>query len=194
MSRRTQWCAGPPPSPSRPPATACVESAWRARAIGCWACSGTTAVPSSIRELCAAISDTMVRQSKSLGTCGIHAVSSPADSAHSMSETNLATLRAISPRSAPIITPTRTIPLFLSRGLVAAGQGADVPHQIIERSPGRKYRCCPGVQQLGYVRLGYRAADHDGDVGGVGRTQRLDGAGGQRDMGAGQNAQPDDGD
>src|SRR5271163_2409313 len=71
MSRMIQWCDGPTPNANRPPANACVENAWRARAIGCWACSGTTAVPSSMRELCAAISDTMVRQSKSFGTCGI---------------------------------------------------------------------------------------------------------------------------
>ena len=36
------------------------------------------------------------------------------------------------------------------------------------RNPGRKYRRRPGVQELGHVRLGYRSADHHGDVGGVG--------------------------
>ena len=34
--------------------------------------------------------------------------------------------------------------------------------------------------------------DHDGDVRGVGRAQRLDGPGGQRQVGTGQNAQAHD--
>ncbi len=106
MSLTIQWCDGPTPSASRPAATACTDSAWRAKAIGCCACSGTTAVPSSIVVVRPAISVTIVNASKSLGTCGIHAVSMPADSAHSMSEISLATLRAPSPRSAPIITPS----------------------------------------------------------------------------------------
>ena len=54
MSRTIQWCDGPTPSASRPPAPACTDSAWRANAIGCCACSGTTAVPSSMREVRAA--------------------------------------------------------------------------------------------------------------------------------------------
>src|SRR6201991_1781436 len=147
MSRMIQWCDGPIPNANRPPANACVENAWRARAIGCWACSGTTAVPSSMRELWAAISDTMVRQSKSFGTCGIHAVSRPADSAHSISEANLATLRAMSPRSAPIITPIRTVPLFLSGrvfgygGFRDAGQCPDVADQNLQSGSGREDRC-----------------------------------------------------
>ena len=100
----------PTPSASRPPPPlpACTDSAWRARATGCCACSGTTAVPSSIRLVRLPISDTMVSASKSLGTCGIQAVSKPADSAHSMSSSYILTLRAMSPRSAPIITPRRT--------------------------------------------------------------------------------------
>ena len=107
MSRTIQWCDGPTPSASRPPTPACTDSAWRASAIGCCACSGTTAVPSSMRDVRAPISATMVSASKSLGTCGIHAVSRPADSAHSMSSSSFLTLRAMSPRSAPIITPRR---------------------------------------------------------------------------------------
>jgi hypothetical protein len=60
-----------------------------------------------MRDVRAPISDTIVRQSKSLGTCGIQAVSIPACSAQSMSSSNFLTLRAMSPRSAPIITPRR---------------------------------------------------------------------------------------
>ena len=60
----------------------------------------------------AAISATMVSASKSSGTCGIHAVSRPASSAHSMSDTSFETLRAMSPRSAPIITPIALLPAF----------------------------------------------------------------------------------
>ena len=51
MSRTIQWCDGPTPSASRPPVPAWTDSAWRASAIGCCACSGTTAVPSSIRDV-----------------------------------------------------------------------------------------------------------------------------------------------
>ena len=112
MSRTIQWCDGPTPSASRPPATACTDSAWRASAIGCWACSGTTAVPSSMREVCAAISATMVSASKSLGTCGIHAVSMPADSAHSMSDDQLARpcapYRRARPRSSRRVSSSST--------------------------------------------------------------------------------------
>src|ERR1700743_3085287 len=56
------------------------------------------------------ISATASSASKSLGTCGIHAVSMPAFSAHSISASIRETLRAESPRSAPIITPRRTFP------------------------------------------------------------------------------------
>ncbi len=145
-----------------------------------------------MRELCAAISDTMVRQSKSLGTCGIHAVSRPADSAHSISETSLSTLRAMSPRSAPIITPTRTVPPSsgsLRFNFRRAGQCADLAHQVVQRCAGGEYRGGAGREQLGHVGVRDGAADDDGDVGGVGGAQRLDRARGQRQVRTGQNAQ-----
>ena len=53
------------------------------------------------------IRDTIVQASKSLGTCGIHAVSRPGSLGPLDVVEQLATLRAISPRSAPIITPRR---------------------------------------------------------------------------------------
>lgn len=68
MSRTIQWCEAPTPSASRPWAAACTESAWRARATGCWACTGTTAVPSSMREVTEPISAMAVNASKSVGT------------------------------------------------------------------------------------------------------------------------------
>src|SRR4051794_10376397 len=189
MSPTIQWCDGPTPSANRPPATACTDNAWRASATGCCAWRGTTAVPNSIVVVRPAISATMVSASKSLGTCGIHAVSSPADSAHSMSETSLATLRAESPRSAPIITPSRirTPPVsssvtslrrlgsnfaVVSRSasrLCLLGQGPHVANERLQRGAGRKHRGRTDVQQLLYVGLWNRATYHDGDVTGVGR-------------------------
>ena len=144
-----------------------------------------------MRELCAAISDTMVRQSKSLGTCGIHAVSSPADSAHPMSETSLATLRAISPRSAPIITPMRT-------DVSSAGSGVPVSARISRTRtssgvPVGNTAAAPACNKLGHVGVRDRPADDDGDVGGIGGAQRFDGARGQRQVRTRQDAQADDG-
>src|SRR3989442_634105 len=72
--------------------------------------------------------------SKSPGICGIHAVSRPAPSAQAMSSSIRATLRAASPRSGPIITPTRTV---RARGQaeVRAGQDgqADDRDVLLER-------------------------------------------------------------
>src|ERR1700712_4942398 len=48
MSLTIQWCDGPTPRASRPPATAWTDNAWRASATGCCAWRGTTAVPNSI--------------------------------------------------------------------------------------------------------------------------------------------------
>src|SRR5271154_629303 len=75
------------------------------------------------------ISATARSASKSLGTCGIQAVSMPAPSAHSISASILLTLRAESPRSAPIITPRRTDPpkvsLSISDNVLAKKENAN---------------------------------------------------------------------
>src|SRR5215218_10011356 len=101
------------------------------------------------------MSDTMVKQAKSLGTWGIHAVSMPADSAHSMSSRNFVTLWAISPRSAPIITPRRiSVDPF----------GCQLAHFVdkdVQRCAGRKHRGRTGFQNLGNIALRYRPADDD---------------------------------
>ena len=191
MSRTIQWCDGPTPSASRPPLPACTDNAWRASAIGCCACSGTTAVPSSIRLVRLLISDTMVSTSKSSGTCGIHAVSRPAASAHSISARNLVTLRAISPRSAPIITPSRIIPPP-SRFVVYChtGQRAYVADQCFQRRARREYRGGARVEHLLHVGLRDGATDDDRDIAGIGGPQRVDGAGGQREVRTGQDRKP----
>ena len=111
-----QWCDGPMPSVSRPPAAACVDRACRASATGCCAWTGTTAVPSSIRVVRVPISATAVSASKSPGICGTHAVSRPALSAQATSSSIRATLRAESPRSGPIITPMRMVSPWLACG------------------------------------------------------------------------------
>src|SRR5438132_13756538 len=97
-----------------------------------------------MRDVRAPISDTMVRQSKSLGTWGIHAVSNPAASAHSMSSSSFLTLRAMSPRSAPIITPRRISVHLLGRQL------AHLLDKDVQRCARGKDSCRTGLQQLGY--------------------------------------------
>jgi hypothetical protein len=119
MSRTIQWCDGPTPRTSRPPAAAWAESACRANAIGCCSGSGTTAVPISIRDVDEPINAAATRASKSVGICGTQALCSPAASAHRTSSTSRATLRAESPRSGPIITPMRTV----SPGRVGSAHG-----------------------------------------------------------------------
>src|ERR1700738_499192 len=185
MSRTIQWCDGPTPRANRPPAPAWTDSAWRASAIGCCACSGTTAVPSSIRDVRAPISATMVSASKSLGTWGIHAVSKPAAPAHSMSSSSLVTLRAMSPRSAPIITPRRILFTHPLRR-----QLAHLVDEDIQRCAGGEDRGGTGGQQLGHVGLRDGPTHHDRDVARLRGPQRLDCSGGQRQMRTGEDRKP----
>ena len=81
MSSITQWCDTPSPSAKRPPHTAWVDSACWASAIGWRGCTGTTAVPISMREVSAPTSAAAVSASKSSGICGIHTAARPASSA-----------------------------------------------------------------------------------------------------------------
>ena len=165
-------------------AIACTDSAWRASAIGCCACSGTTAVPSSMRDGVRAISATMVRQSKSLGTCGIHAVSMPA-------------------RLGPLDVVEQLVDLA---GHVAA-LGPDhhakahslAPSDVSLRTswtrtssgvPVGKTAAAPASSSFGTSACGNRAADDHRDIAGVGRPQRVDGAGRQRHMRAGEDRKP----
>ena len=81
MVSTIQWCDGPTPRLNRPPHTACTDSACCPSAIGWRDCSGTTAVPSSMRLVSRPMSATAVMASKSCGSCGIQAVANPASSA-----------------------------------------------------------------------------------------------------------------
>jgi hypothetical protein len=85
--------------------------------------SATSAPPSTA---------TMVRQAKSLGTCGIHAVSMHTDSAHSMS---VATSRPCTPchRALPQ-SPRRRASVVQLR----LRQYVDAGHQVLERRAGRR--------------------------------------------------------
>ena len=94
MSSTIQWCDGPTPRRKRPSHAACTESACWPSAIGWRDCSGTTAVPSSMRLVSRPISATAVMASKSCGSCGIHAVANPASSAARASSTIWSTFRA----------------------------------------------------------------------------------------------------
>ena len=116
------------------------------------------------------------------GTCGIHAVSRPASSAHSTSASILATLRAMSPRSAPIITPVALL------GHPSRRSSSRHLATSLQRRAGREHRGGTGVEQLLHVGLRDGAADDHGDVAGVGSPQRVDGARGQGDVRTGQDA------
>src|SRR4029077_14385973 len=96
----------------------------------------------------------IVSASKSLGTWGIHAVSKPAASAHSMSSSSLVTLRAMSPRSAPIITPRRILFTHPLRR-----QLAHLLDEDIQRCAGGENRGGTGFEQLGHVGLRDGATD-----------------------------------
>ena len=73
MSRTIQWWEGPTPSASRPPLPACTDSAWRARATGCCACSVTTATASRILNEFRQRSVHAAKASGSYAGCGIAA-------------------------------------------------------------------------------------------------------------------------
>ena len=73
----TQWCDTPRPSASRPPHTACTDSACWARAIGWRGCTGTTAVPISMRLVSAPMRAAAVRASNSSGIWGTHTDDEP---------------------------------------------------------------------------------------------------------------------
>ena len=82
--------------PERQPAahTACTDSACWARAIGCRGCTGTTAVPISMRLVSAPTSAAAVSASNSSGICGIQTEASPASSAQRASARSRSTLVA----------------------------------------------------------------------------------------------------
>ena len=82
MSSITQWCETPRPRARRPPHTACTDSACWASAIGCRGCTGTTAVPISIRLVSAPTMAAAVSASNSSGIWGTHTEARPASSAH----------------------------------------------------------------------------------------------------------------
>ena len=86
-----------------------------------------------MRDVCAAISATMVSASKSSGTCGIHAVSRPPLRPTRCRTTSFLTLRAMSPRSAPIITPSLITPRLF-------GQRAHVADEHVQWCAGREDR------------------------------------------------------
>src|SRR5947208_5304045 len=111
-----------------------------------------------MRDVRAPISATMVSASKSLGTWGIQAVSNPACSAHSTSSSSFLTLRAMSPRSAPIITPRR-----ISVHLLGC-QLAHLLDKDVQWCARGEHRCGTGFQQFGNVGLRDRASDDNGDV------------------------------
>src|SRR4051794_20470696 len=102
-----QWCDTPRPSESRPSHTACTDSACCASAIGCLGCTGTTAVPISMRLVSTPMMAAAVSASKSSGTCGIQTEASPASSAQRASDRSRSALVAYRPRSGPTMAPMR---------------------------------------------------------------------------------------
>ena len=78
----------------RPSHTAWLESACWASTIGCRGCSGTMAVPTSIREVAVPISVAAVMTSNSSGICGVQTESKPASSAQRASAWSFSTLVA----------------------------------------------------------------------------------------------------
>ena len=85
MSSMIQWCDGPRPRVNRPCATSCVDSDCCSNATGWRDCSGTTAVPISMRDVTCAISAAAVMASNSSGTWGIQTVLNPCSSAQTAS-------------------------------------------------------------------------------------------------------------
>src|SRR5215469_10566078 len=194
MSVTIQWCDGPTPSASRPPVMACAVMACRASATGCWACRGTTAVPSSMRLVWVPRRATMSSASRSFGICGIHAVGNPAASAQAISSSSRLTLREVSPRSGPIITPIFTSGLLRNHRLVRAGNGAYPRDNLVEGGASGEHRGGSCLVQLRDVAGRDGAADDDGDVARAGGTQPGDDLGGEGDVRAGEDGQADDGD
>src|SRR4051794_7271952 len=108
----TQWWETPRPRDNRPPHTAWVDSACWARAMGWRGCTGTTAVPISMRLVAAPMTAAAVRASKSSGIWGTHTDASPASSAHRASARRRSTLAPYRPRSGPTMTPIRIASLL----------------------------------------------------------------------------------
>ena len=95
----------------------------------------------------------------------------------------LGDLAGESPRSAPIITPRRITP---PPSLQSAQRTSRT--RTSSGVPVGNTAAAPADSSFSHIGLRDGAADDDGDVTGVGRTQRLDGAGGQRQVRAGQDA------
>src|SRR3984885_7979853 len=194
MSWMIQWCDGPTPRGRRPPVTAWADGACRASATGCCAWRGTTAVPSSMRSVRRPRRATVRSASMSFGSCGIHAVGRPAPSAHAMSSSIRVTLRAVEPRSGPIITPMR-IGLLQSVGPRSVrDDGFDFRYHRVEWGAGGEDGGDADLSQPGDVGGGDGAADDDGDVVGPGRLEAVNHLAGPVVVGAGEDGEADDGD
>ena len=77
MSAMIQWCETPRPKVKRPPHTAWFDSACWASTMGWRGCSGTMAVPTSIRVVAVPMSVAAVMTSNSSGICGVQTESRP---------------------------------------------------------------------------------------------------------------------